>query len=292
MKILVTGASGQLGAYLLDRLAETDHAVTAWGGQSSGGRRGGVPIVPIDLTRGEDVRARLVMADPDAILHAAALSAAEAVRLDPDRAHAINVDATARLAAWSAWRGRRLIFTSTDLVFGGSRPWNREDDPAEPVLAYGRTKREAEPSVLEVAGGVVARLPLLYGTSRCGRPYFFTKAAEALRNGQPQAFFEDEFRTPLDLATAAAALVRLAESDYSGTIHVAGAERVSRFDLMRRAAIALGLDPALVRPNRRAEVPMPEPRPADVSLDTSRLASVLPDLRRPTIEEALADPSR
>ena len=56
---------------------------------------------------------------------------------------------------------------------------------------------------------------------------------------------------------------------------------------MRRVAAALGLDPALVRANRQADVALAEPRPADVSLDTSRLAALLPDLRRPTIEEAV-----
>jgi dTDP-4-dehydrorhamnose reductase len=68
---------------------------------------------------------------------------------------------------------------------------------------------------------------------------------------------------------------------------VAGTERVSRYALIRRAAAALGLDPSLVRANRQADVPLDEPRPADVSLDTSRLAALWPGLRRPTIEEAL-----
>lgn len=62
---------------------------------------------------------------------------------------------------------------------------------------------------------------------------------------------------------------------------------MSRFDLMRRAATALGLDPTLVKPSRRNEAILPEPRPADVSLDTTRLASAFPDLHRPSIEEAL-----
>ena len=59
---------------------------------------------------------------------------------------------------------------------------------------------------------------------------------------------------------------------------------------MRRAALAMGLDAGLVRANRRSDVVMEEPRPADVSLDTSRLASWLPDLVRPMIEEALVVP--
>ncbi len=63
---------------------------------------------------------------------------------------------------------------------------------------------------------------------------------------------------------------------------------MSRFELMRRAATALGLDPSLVKQSRRNEANFSEPRPADVSLDTTRLASAFPDLHRPSIEEALA----
>ena len=68
---------------------------------------------------------------------------------------------------------------------------------------------------------------------------------------------------------------------------MAGRERVSRYELMRRVAAALGFDAGLVRANRREDVVLAEPRPADVSLDSSRLASLLPDLDRPTIEEAI-----
>ena len=70
-------------------------------------------------------------------------------------------------------------------------------------------------------------------------------------------------------------------------MHVGGCQRVSRYELMRRAARALGIDSELVRANRRQDAGLAEPRPADVSLDTSRLASLLPDLDRPSIETAL-----
>jgi len=288
MRILLTGASGQLGTYVIDRLVELGHDVVAWSGTERGDRRG-VSLTPIDLANGEATAQALDRADPDAVIHAAAISAAEAVRLDPVRASAINVDATARIAALCERRDRRLVFTSTDLVFGGSRSWNREDDPAEPILSYGRTKRLAEPAVLATSKGIVARLSLLFGTTRCGRPSFFDHAIQAIQQGEPRAFFEDEYRTPLDLATAAEALVRLAGSELAGTYHVGGRERVSRFELMRRAAAALGLDPSLVVPGRMSEAKLPEPRPSDVSLDTTKLASAFPDLKRPTIEEALLD---
>lgn len=286
MRILLTGASGQLGAYLIASLNTNDrHELIAWSGQT-GGDRGGVPLQAVDLADLHAIRRGLDAADPDAVIHAAAISSARDCFDDPDRAVLVNRGATRRIAAWCRRKGRRLVFTSTDLVFDGSKPWNDEEDPARPILTYGRTKRAAEPVVLAVPRGLVVRLSLLYGPSRSGRASYFDQTLNALRRGEPRSFFEDEFRTPLDLPSAAAILTRLVESDAKGLVHVAGLERVSRFDLMRRVAAALGLDPALVLPNRQCDVPSPEPRPADVSLATARLVSLLPDFPRPTIEDA------
>jgi dTDP-4-dehydrorhamnose reductase len=285
MRIVLTGASGQLGAYVLERLTRAGHDVLAWSGQATG-ERSGLVLRPVDLTSAGATEDALARDDPDAIIHVAAMSRAEDVRLDPVRGSAVNVEATARLAGWCGRRGRRIVYTSTDLVFDGSNPWNREDDPAAPLLAYGRTKLEGESFVRAVPDGLVARLSLLFGPSRSGQPTYLDRTIEGLRRGESQTLFSDEFRTPLDLATAAEALVLLAESTTSGLIHVGGRQRLSRYELGLRVAMALGLDPALVRANRQRDVTFPEPRPADVSLDTSRLESLLPDLARPDIEEA------
>jgi dTDP-4-dehydrorhamnose reductase len=287
MRVLLTGASGQLGAYLWEQLRVRGHEITAWSGAALGGG-GAEVLVPVDLTDAAATERALAIANPAVIVHTAAISRAEEVRRDPGRAWEVNVEATRRLAAWCIAQDRRLVFTSTDLVFDGRRAWNREDDPALPVLEYGRTKRAAELAVLGFQGGLVARLSLLYGPTRSGRPVYYDRAIAALRQGESQTFFEDEFRTPLDLATAALALTRLAESPARGLVHVAGRERVSRHELMRRVAAGLGLATTLVRANRQGDVPAAEPRPADVSLDTERMDALLPGLERPTIEAAVA----
>jgi dTDP-4-dehydrorhamnose reductase len=244
------------------------------------------------LTDEGAVAAALAAMDPDAVLHTAAVTSTEAAYRAPQHAAAVNVAATAHLAAWCTQHDRRLLFTSTDLVFDGARSWYREEEPAEPILEYGRTKRAAEPLVRAVPRGLVARVSLLYGPAGSGKPGFFDLALDALSRGEPRSFFEDEFRTPLDYHTATAILVRLLESEATGILHVGGPERLSRFALMRRAAIARGIDPALVRASRQAEHPGSEPRPADVSLDTTRLTTVLPDLERPDVEAALAASDR
>ncbi len=242
----------------------------------------------MDLTDERGVAAALGDANPDLLIHAAAMSSAEAVHRDRDRGWAVNVAGTQLLADWAARHDRRVVFTSTDLVFDGSKSWNREDDPAEPILDYGRTKRAAEPFVLAIPRGLVSRISLLYGPTRSAREGFFDRAIAALRQGQPRTFFSDELRTPIDYRTASQILIRLALSELTGIIHVGGCERLSRFELMRRAAIALGIDPVLISPNRRADVRLAEPRPADTSLDTTCLCRLIPDLERPGIEAALA----
>jgi dTDP-4-dehydrorhamnose reductase len=282
MRVVLTGATGQLGGYVWKGLKEAGHEVWAWGHSS--------PVeglVNVELSDSDATERALAGVDPDVIIHTAAVSTADGVRSDPARGRAVNVEATARLADWCGRRGRRLVFTSTDLVFPGSKAWNSEDDQLGPRLAYGSTKAEAEPFVRGVPGGLVVRLSLLYGPSRSpGRSTYMDRTIAAWKRGEPQTFFGDEFRTPLDLATAAEALVRLAGSDESSVIHLGGRERLSRYELVLRIASALGFDPDLVRANRQADVPSAEPRPADVSLDTRRFATWFPDLRRPDIEEA------
>ncbi|MGC8638437.1 MAG: SDR family oxidoreductase [Isosphaeraceae bacterium] len=287
MRIVVTGASGQLGCYLLNELTKSGaHVVIPWSGKPRS-KSFGLHLRPVNLTEPAAVSAALVDADPEVILHAAAVSAPYAVRQNPEKGWGVNVEGTARLAEWCRSHGRRLIFTSTDMVFDGERGWYREQDLPRPVLEYGRTKAAAETVVLGVPHGLVARISLLYGPSRIGRGSFFDRAIASLEEGKTQTFFEDEFRTPLDYATAARALIRLAETDVRGIVHVGGRERLSRFQLMQRAARALGLDASLVRANRRADVVFTEPRPADLSLCTELLDSLLPNLERPSIEEAL-----
>ncbi len=189
MRILVTGASGQLGSYLLEELRRKGVSEVIPWSRSTTGSRTGLDVRPVDLGDETALAQALDDANPDVVIHAAAISTAEQVRLDPDRARAVNVGGTRQIAAWCGNRGRRLIFTSTDLVFDGETGWYREDDETRPVLAYGQNKAEAEPSVLQVPAGIVARISLLYGPSCAGRDSFFDKALGGIRAGRPQVFF-------------------------------------------------------------------------------------------------------
>jgi dTDP-4-dehydrorhamnose reductase len=285
MRLLITGAGGLLGAYLLRHLRDRRN-VTPWGGPR-GGERFGMPLRPLDLADAASVEEAFRTDRPDVVLHAAAMARVADCWREPDRAHAVNAAATATLARLAADARARLVLVSTDLVFDGEHAPYREGDTPAPVSVYGRTKRAAEEAALAAPRSAVVRVSLLYGPALHGRPSFFDEQAAALRSGRPVTLFRDEWRTPLDLATAAAALVAVADSDFTGLLHVAGPERLSRLEMGLRLAAFLGADPGPIVPTDRAAAPAPEPRPRDVSLDVARWRSAFPQVPWPSWEDAL-----
>ena len=147
MRVVLTGASGQLGAYLIEPLLAGGHerGRLEWPDwRASAGGRGAV-AGRSDRRRGDAAGAGGGRPRGDRARGGLEPGRGSAPR--PERGHGRST--SRRRGGWppgAAEHGRRLVYTSTDLVFDGSRAWNREDDPAEPILEYGRTKREAEPA--------------------------------------------------------------------------------------------------------------------------------------------------
>jgi dTDP-4-dehydrorhamnose reductase len=286
MRILVTGASGQLGGYLLRELKHRGLPNRAWSGTRTGDLFD-APLHPVDLRDADAVAREFAAAQPGVVLHAAALAKIADCHRDPAGAQRINAGATEQLTELCRSSGARLVYVSTDLVFDGQRGNYGEQDAAAPLSAYGRSKLAGEGAVLGSVGGVVARVSLLYGPSVTGRPSVVEEQLAAFRQQRPVTLFVDEWRTPLDLATAAEALIGLALSDQTGLFHVGGPQRVSRWEMGREVARFLGHADAPIVAAKRADAPAPEPRPCDVSLDSSKWRAAFPDQPWPSMAEAL-----
>jgi dTDP-4-dehydrorhamnose reductase len=286
--LLITGAGGQLGSYLLRELVGQKTAVSAWTGSQSG-ERFGIRLRAIDLTHTDQVAAAFRELRPTAVLHAAAVSSVAACWQDPQLSHRVNVEGTCVLAKLAHEMKARLLLVSTDLVFDGEQPPYREDALPCPLSVYGQSKREAEREVLAFPEHTVARVSLLFGPGPGGRLSFFDQMLRALRDHQPLPLFVDEWRTPLALDTAARALVHLLRSDVAGLIHVGGPERLSRYDMGRRLAGHLRVDPSVLQAAPRAQMAGAEPRPRDVSLDSSQWRRLFPQHPWPGYEAALAE---
>jgi dTDP-4-dehydrorhamnose reductase len=220
---------------------------------------------------------------PARILQCAALSSAADAEARPELARALNVDLPASVALWCARTGARLVHVSTDLVFGGREPpatGFREEDPPAPLSVYGRSKAAGEAAVLEACpSALVVRLPLLCGDSFGRGRGASDSLLAAIARGERPTLFSDEWRTPLDVADAARALVELAGADASGLLHVAGPDRLSRHELglvvLQSRGMSAEAAAAAIRSGTRSEAGMERVRARDASLDARRAASFL-----------------
>lgn len=287
MRILVTGASGQLGRYTVRRLIEGGNDVVAWTGRCHDPIEGITPRV-VDLGDLGQVEAAFNEDDVEAVIHTGAITSVAAAHADPERAWEVNASSTGLLAAMAAAKGTRLLYASTDMVFDGKRSWYRETDTPAPLSHYAHTKLEGELAAISGHDHVlVLRIGLLYGPVIAGEPKFFDKTVTALRNGEPVTLFEDEYRTPLDVHTAAEAAIRGVQSDAHGVLHVGGPARMSRHELGLAIADAVGADRSLVNAGSRNDHAAPEPRPKDLTLDSTYWRSLFPSCPWPRVEEAL-----
>jgi dTDP-4-dehydrorhamnose reductase len=280
LRWLVTGASGALGGYVVRQLLQeaAPANVFALAGRSRV-EAAGANVAAIDFCDRAALTAHVRAVRPDVILHLGGVTSLAAAADAVAHARRVNVDATRALADAAAEVGARLLFTSTDMAFDGKSPPYREDDPLRPTNAYGQSKVDAERAVLVRPGTLVVRLPLMYGFALTGRETTFAQQIAALRDGRPVRLFTDEFRAPLWLGDAAAALIALGRTPATGVMHVSGPERLSRYALIEQCAAVLGVSTRNLVPIRRADVPGGADRPADLVLDDSRFRRTLPDVR-------------
>lgn len=259
MRVLVTGAGGQLGRSLARALVAYDLAL--------------LDIHDLDVTAEDVVAAVLERVEPDVIVHAAAWTDVDGCERDPDAARAVNTDGTGHVVAHA--KDARVIAISTDYVFDGSagRAYTEDDEPS-PVSVYGRTKLDAERIVLD-AGGTVVRSAWLYGHRWAnGAPArnFVASIVRAAARGEPLDVVDDQVGSPTstsDLADGLAALV--ARADARGIFHVVNEGAVSRYEFARAILARAGLDPELVRPIATADAPpLPARRPPYAPLDGAR----------------------
>ena len=287
-KLIVTGAHGFVAGSVLSQTGEAweVHAVSR-----------GEPLAQrehlhwhrCDPQSPDQVAQLFREVRPDAVIHTAALADIDFCQAQPQAARAVNVEFTRTLANLCADASCKLVFCSTDTVFDGEHAPYDEDDPPGPVNYYAETKVEAEQLVTRLgAQGVIARLALVVGLPVLGAGNsFLPRMIAALKDRRTVAMTEREVRTPVDVITVARSLLELAAGDHFGLFHLAGNERVNRFEMAQKIAVRFGFPKDLVVTQAAASIPGRAARPWDVSLDNAKACANLKTPMR-TLDEALS----
>jgi len=264
--MLVTGGSGYLGSWVA-RLARAYWNVTATY-LTHPMDDPDVLCHRLDVREEQAVAALVDAVHPAVIVHTAALNPGQGPGFE-----AANVAGTRHVACAASACGARLIHLSSDVVFDGEKGNYTEEDLPAPLTPYGQSKALAEEEVrASGAEAVIVRTSLIYGwRPRMGRHTRWM--VDDLEAGKPVRLFTDELRCPIWVESLAAAVVELAGLDYTGVLHVAGAQPLSRYEFGLRLLRFHGVDGGRVVPTRRSEIDLPGP--LDCTLDCSRARALL-----------------
>ena len=269
MRVLVTGATGQLGQALVGSVPP-GISVNAVGREQ------------LDLADSAACAQLVKQTQPDWVINAGAFTAVDQAESEPALAHAVNAGAPQAFAEALAATGGRLLQVSTDFVFNGAQgsPY-RPDQPVDPIGVYGATKAAGERCVLERLGpckrGVVMRTSWVYGP--VGRNFLLTMLrlhGERSEGGQPLSVVADQVGCPTSTAGLAAACWRVVERGGAGQpiLHWSDAGAASWYDFavaIGELGVEFGLlnRAAVVRPITTADYPTPSRRPSYSLLDCS-----------------------
>ncbi|MEZ5165550.1 MAG: dTDP-4-dehydrorhamnose reductase [Acidimicrobiales bacterium] len=264
MKILVTGANGQLGSEIQPLLEP--HEVI------------GVDLPELDITDRALVLAAFHEIRPELVINCAAMTAVDLCESKVDLAYAVNALAVRHLAEGCRAVGAHLTTVSTDYVFDGTKigPYN-EWDPTCPVSVYGRSKVAGE----QEAGlaSTIVRTAWLCGEHG---PNMVKTILRLLGEHDTLTFVDDQIGHPTFTSDLAPVLRDLAISRRPGVFHVTNQGAVSWYEFAREVAKAAGADPERVNPCSTADfgTTYPAPRPANSVLDNMAMRlSGLPETR-------------
>jgi dTDP-4-dehydrorhamnose reductase len=267
-KILITGASGFLGRYLLKHSPDEAQVLAQFFTHSVHSIYPNIKTIRLDLLLPK--LDQLMQFEPDVIVHTAAISSIDTCELNPDLAWSINFEATQKLSEIAKQNHARFIFLSTDTVFDGTHGNYSERDTPNPLNVYAQTKFESEKYIQEdLDNSVIVRPALFYGKSLNGSPSFTQIALEKLKAGEPVTVFTDQYRSPVPVAQLAQAIWKLVDMNFCGIIHVGGSERISRSEMGVKLCRQFGLPLDLLIKVPSIKSGQAAQRPLDCSLDIS-----------------------
>jgi len=277
-RVLVTGATGLLGATLVPALRLRGHTVFGQGHQTAAD-------VQADLTDAAATAALLDAVRPDVVVNLAALTDVDRCEIDPQQAYRLNVRSVENLAQQLRLQGpaSHLVQVSTDQVYDGTAPQREDQVCIRNVYALSKLAGELAAAHLGPGRHTVLRTNFYGRSLRAGRSSFTDWLHAALSQQQPVTVFEDVLFSPLAIDTLADCMAQVVARRPAGVFNLGARGGLSKADFAHAFAAAAGLPVASMRRGRVADLAhLKARRPHDMRMDSHHVEAVLglqlPDL--------------
>jgi dTDP-4-dehydrorhamnose reductase len=268
MTTLVIGASGLVGSHLVDCLGrDGEDVVGTYLHHPAAGQ------LHLDLRDGAAVRRCVESCRPQIIYVPASLTHVDYCETHPDDSLATNVTGVRHLVSAAAAQRARIVYFSSDYVFTGDAGPYSEGDPVGPLSVYGRHKVLAEQSL--PPDSLIVRTTVVYGLEEQAKNFVY-RLRGLLGEGREILVPADQVGNPTYAPNLARAAAALARSGATGIYHVAGRDRLSRYEFALEVARVFSLSGDPIRPIATAELHQPAPRPLSAGMKLDKAQAQLP----------------
>jgi len=271
LKFLVTGSAGLIGRQVVKDLSETHEVFSCY--NKSKPEHGN--IIKIDLLNHEMISNVMSEKKPDVVIHLGAMTAVDLCDAQQDNALKINSQATEILAKECSKINSFMVYVSTDYVFDGNTGMYEENDTTNPLGFYGKSKLLGEKSIQNFSSNwCIARTSTPFGLHPTKKS-FPIWVIENLQKQKQIDVLTDQFTSPTYVPSLSRMLIEISERHLTGIIHVAGASKISRYEMAKLISDKLGLDGKLLREISINDIKWEAQRPKDSSLNVSKAISIL-----------------
>ncbi len=271
LKFLVTGSAGLVGQQVVKYLSKSNQVFSCY--NESKPEYG--DSVKMDLKNYEMISSVLTEIKPDVVIHLGAMTGVDICEKEKTSASEINTKATEIIAKECSKLNSFLVYVSTDYVFDGNFGMYKEDDVANPLGFYGKSKLEGEKAVQNFSTNwCIARTSTPFGLHPTKKS-FPMWVIENLQKQKQIDVLIDQFTSPTYIPNLSRMLIEISERRITGIIHAAGASKISRYQMASMVSDKLNLDGTLLKQISMNKMKWVAQRPKDSSLDVSRASSIL-----------------
>lgn len=263
-KVLIIGASGQVGKALMKALFKDFDAVGTYYSNKEKG------LLHLNINNRDEVEAIFNKIKPDVAILTSALTNVDYCEEHKNTAEEINILGTKNVVEECKKMNAKLVFLSTEYVFDGKNGPYSENDKENPINVYGKTKLMGENMVKKLKNYAIVRTVTVYNLGY-DKKNFLSQLLLKLKANKEAKVPSDQISTPTNADNLAEAIKLLVIKDKKGIYNAAGSERISRYEFAVKAARVFNLNADLIKPIKTSFLNQRAKRPLNAGLKIDKL---------------------
>ena len=266
---LILIGTGFLGSYLIQELKSRNFQLinTYFSKNQNKGEY-------LDIRNLQEIRNFFAKHEPDIIINTAGRTDIDYLEKNPNEAISVNTMGPKNIATITEEMGIKLVHVSTDSIFDGVKGNYNENDKPNPVNIYAKSKLDAELSIKQITKKCVIIRTNFYGMNQNSK-HLFNSIFAKLKNGEEFVGFNDIIFSPLEIKNLSQLICDVVDSNYSGILHLASNEKLSKYEFCTEIAKTFGFDKSLIINDSIKKMKFVAKRPNNTSLDNSKSKSII-----------------